>query len=57
MPPNVEPTPNLLSILCKVQITWLDQEIGNGVIDVDEDRPGADRDFDGLHLVVFWTVS
>ena len=57
MPPNVKPTPNLLSILCKVQITWLDQEIGNGIVDVDEDRPGADRDFDGLHLAVFWTVS
>jgi hypothetical protein len=51
------PLQTLLSFLCKVQITRLDQEIGNGVVDVDEDHPRADRDFDGLHLFVFWTVS
>jgi hypothetical protein len=57
MPPDVELAPNLISVNYKIQFPWLDQEIRNGVVDVDVDCICTNREFNGVHILEMWAVS
>lgn len=57
MPPEIEPGPNLLSLLYEVQITRLDKDIRDCIVNVDIGCVRTNLEFKDLFLFELLTVS